>query len=120
MITQIDFFDPVIMGKQLKRLRNSISLSQEKFAENIGMSKDSVYNYEKGKTAIPHDLVKKLCVEFNVSADYFYFEIDKPLKLDIEYNKINSFEIEIAKCTDLEKKQIIEILKVIRMKSTVL
>lgn len=46
MITQIDFFDQVIMGKQLKRLRNSISLSQEKFAENIGMSKDSVYNYE--------------------------------------------------------------------------
>ena len=64
MITQIDFFDQVIMGKQLKRLRNSISLSQEKFAENIGMSKDSVYNYEKGKTAIPHDLVKKLCVYF--------------------------------------------------------
>ena len=33
----------------------------------------------KGKTAIPHDLIKRLCQEFNVSADYFYFETDKPL-----------------------------------------
>lgn len=75
MITQIDFFDQVIMGKQLKRLRNSTSLSQEKFAENIGMSKDSVYNYEKGKTAIPHDLVIKRLPLKKTKESILYFEI---------------------------------------------
>lgn len=86
MVTYEEVFDAKVMGEQLKKLRKSIRLSQEKFAEELGMSKDTIYNYEKGKTAIPHDLVKKLCQEFNVSADYFYFELEKPL---VEDNNLN-------------------------------
>lgn len=54
-----EIFDAEQMGEQLKKLRNSLRLSQEKFAERLGMSRDTIYNYEKGKTAIPHDLIKK-------------------------------------------------------------
>lgn len=82
MGTQNEVFDAEVMGEQLKKLRKKVKLSQEKFAERMGMSKDTIYNYEKGKTAIPHDLIKRLCQEFNVSADYFYFETDKPLVED--------------------------------------
>lgn len=115
MGTQDEVFDAEVMGGQLKKLRKATKLSQEKFAERLGMSKDTIYNYEKGKTAIPHDLVKKLCQEFNVSADYFYFEMDKPL---IEVNPIDindAFAKEMEQCTDLEKKQLMEMLKIIRM-----
>lgn len=114
MGTQDEVFDAEVMGAQLKKLRKSLKLSQEKFAEKLGMSKDTIYNYEKGKTAIPHDLVKRLCQEFNVSADYFYFEIEKPL---VEKYTINdAFEKEMGQCTDLEKKQLMEMLKVLRMR----
>ena len=47
-----EIFDAEQMGEQLKKLRNSLRLSQEKFAERLGMSRDTIYNYEKGKTAI--------------------------------------------------------------------
>lgn len=97
MGTQNEVFDAEVMGEQLKKLRKKVKLSQEKFAERMGMSKDTIYNYEKGKTAIPHDLIKRLCQEFNVSADYFYFETDKPLVEDALYCKDASKKVRAAK-----------------------
>ena len=111
-----EIFDAEQMGEQLKKLRNSLRLSQEKFAERLGMSRDTIYNYEKGKTAIPHDLIKRLCQEFNVSADYFYFETDKPLVEDNTISITDAFTKELEQCTDLEKQQLMEMLKILRMK----
>ena len=109
-----EIFDAEQMGEQLKKLRNSLRLSQEKFAERLGRSRDTIYNYEKGKTAIPHDLIKRLCQEFNVSADYFYFNQDKPL---IEETTItDSFTKVLQDCTDFEKQQLMDMLNIIRRK----
>lgn len=109
-----EIFDAEQMGEQLKKLRNSLRLSQEKFAERLGMSRDTIYNYEKGKTAIPHDLIKRLYQEFNVSADYFYFNKDKPL---VEETTIaDSFTKVLQDCTDFEKQQLMDMLNIIRRK----
>ena len=51
MEIQDEVFDAEQMGRQLKKLRNASKLSQERFAERLGMSRDTIYNYEKGKTA---------------------------------------------------------------------
>lgn len=116
MGTQNEVFDAEVMGEQLKKLRKKVKLSQEKFAERMGMSKDTIYNYKKGKTAIPHDLIKRLCQELNVSADYFYFETDKPLVEDNTISITDAFTKELEQCTDLEKQQLMEMLKILRMK----
>ena len=107
MGTQNEVFDAEVMGEQLKKLRKKVKLSQEKFAERMGMSKDTIYNYEKGKTAIPHDLIKRLCQEFNVSADYFYFETDKPLVEDNTISITDAFTKELEQCTDLDRKSVV-------------
>ena len=114
MEIQDEVFDAEQMGRQLKKLRNASKLSQERFAERLGMSRDTIYNYEKGKTAIPHDLIKRLCQEFNVSADYFYFNIDKPLTEPI--NISDSFDRTLQECTDFEKQQLMDMLNIIRRK----
>lgn len=114
MEIQDEVFDAELMGRQLKKLRNASKLSQERFAERLGMSRDTIYNYEKGKTAIPHDLIKRLCQEFNVSADYFYFNIDKPLTEPI--NISDSFDRTLQECTDFEKQQLMDMLNIIRRK----
>ncbi len=109
-------FEAEVMGVQLKKLRKSLKLSQEKFAEMLGMSKDTIFNYEKGKTAIPHDVIKRLCQEFHISADYFYFEKDKdPLSVSAALIQ-ELFTGELEQCTELEKKQLLEMLKILRMK----
>lgn len=112
---QDEVFDAEIMGEQLKKLRKSLSLSQERFAEQMGMSKDTIYNYEKGKTAIPHDIIKRLCQEFNVSADYFYFKKDKPLREECSDTKDDLLR-ELEVCTELEIQQLKEMLRILRMK----
>lgn len=116
MGTQDEALDPEIMGKQLRKLRRSIDLTQEEFAEKMHLSKDTVSNYERGKSLIPHDLIKKLCQEFNVSADNFYFETEKPLIEDKTINISDAFSKELEQCTDFEKQQLLEMLKIIRMK----
>ena len=45
MGTQDEVFDAEVMGEQLKKLRKSTKLSQEKFAERFGMSKDTIFNF---------------------------------------------------------------------------
>ena len=106
MGTQNEVFDAEVMGEQLKKLRKKVKLSQEKFAERMGMSKDTIYNYEKGKTAIPHDLIKRLCQEFNVSADYFYFETDKPLVEDNTISITDAFTKELSKLDEFDEEVI--------------
>jgi DNA-binding transcriptional regulator YiaG len=39
--------------KQLKALRTRLKLSQREFGERVGVTKQSVYMWERGKTPIP-------------------------------------------------------------------
>lgn len=114
MGTQDKVFIAEVMGKQLRKLRNSTGMNQEIFAEKLNLSKDTISNYERGVTLIPHDVITILCQKFNVSADFFYFEIDKPLMEDD--NIANAFTKELEECSEFEKKQLMEMLKIIRMK----
>ena len=56
MGTQDKVFNKEVMGKQLRKLRNSTGMNQENFAEKLNLSKDTISNYERGITLIPHDL----------------------------------------------------------------
>lgn len=79
MVAQVAVYKPEDMGERLRKIRKEYKYSQEKFAELLNVSKDTVYNYEKGKTAIPHWCIMQLCQEFNISADYFFFGNYTPL-----------------------------------------
>lgn len=60
----------MFMGEKLKALRLERQLSQAKVAEAIGCSTRAYCHYEAGERILPYDLLKKLCVLFDVSADY--------------------------------------------------
>lgn len=55
---------------RLKELRITNKLSQEKFAEKLGMKQQQYSRYEVGKNEIPIEHIKKVCIVFNVSADW--------------------------------------------------
>ncbi|MGO5113242.1 helix-turn-helix domain-containing protein [Oscillospiraceae bacterium LCP25S3_E10] len=113
MGTQYKVFNAEVMENQLRKLRNSTGMNQENFAEKLNLSKDTISNYERGVTSIPHDVITILCQKLNVSADFFYFEIDKPLVED--GNIANAFIKELEECSEFEKKQLMEMLKILRM-----
>jgi len=56
------------LGERIKQLRGR--LSQDELAKEVGLSKNTVYNYENGKRLPDADALIKLSDYFNVSVDY--------------------------------------------------
>lgn len=76
---------PEVLGKRLKDLRKNRNIKQDELAELFNVSVDSISNYERGKTMLPHWCIMEVCKKFHVSADYFYFgEEEKEKTIDDE------------------------------------
>ena len=72
-------YDAKEFGKRLQRLRKRRKMTQVDLAEALHLSEDSISNFETGKTTVMPDHLTKICQIFNVSADYFYFDMMKEL-----------------------------------------
>ena len=92
-------YDQECMGNRLKELRKKNKITQAKMAEKLNVSVETIQNYEKGRTALPHGCITQLCQEFHVSADYFFFGYDNPLpsKCNYEYNETYDIDERLKK-----------------------
>lgn len=57
------------LGKQIKILRITKDLTQKQLADMLGVGSYIVSNIEKGRTEPDIELLKKLCVIFDITAD---------------------------------------------------
>ncbi len=55
------------MNERLKELRKNLGLTQQEFAERLGIKRNAVTNYEVGRNAPADMVVSLICREFNVS-----------------------------------------------------
>ena len=59
------------LKEKIKELRIQHKFTEEYVAKYLGTTQAVVWKYESGKTEkIPMDVIKKLCLLYNVSADY--------------------------------------------------
>lgn len=58
------------MNERLKLIRKTLNLTQNEFAERLGLAQNSVANYESGRRTPNEAIIKSVCREFNV--DYFW------------------------------------------------
>lgn len=56
---------------RLKELRIEKGLTQKNLAEAIGTTDDSIFSWEKGRSQPSFEMLKVLCIFFDVSSDYF-------------------------------------------------
>lgn len=63
----------VELGKRISKRRKELGLTQEAFAENIGLSLQSVSCIELGKKGVRPENLMKICEKLNVSSDYLLF-----------------------------------------------
>jgi len=91
----------MILGKKILSLRKKIGLSQEQLGEKVGVTRQTISNWEIGETSPNPEQLKFLSKTLNVS-------IDKLLKNDIK-------SITVAKVdkTENNSKKILKILKTI-------
>ena len=77
--------DKVKIGNQLKKLRNSFNLSQQKFAEKCGLSQTTYSHYETGLNLITTTAIFSICKTYNISMDYLVGRTDNE-KIYSNYN----------------------------------
>ena len=58
------------MGKRIAARRKTLKMTQEEFADRLGVSVPMVSNLEQGKKAIRPENLVKVCEELGLSADY--------------------------------------------------
>lgn len=64
------YFDVTEFGARLKDLRTTRGLTQEKLAEELGISWDHLCRVEWGNRSCSIDLIIEIAVYFGVSTDY--------------------------------------------------
>ena len=67
------------VGERVKAIRNSKKWTQQKLAEELGLSNESrqtVYKWEKGITLPTHETLLKLCQLFDCDIGYLFCEYD--------------------------------------------
>lgn len=58
------------MKERLKKIRKTLDITQQEFADRIGIKRNSYANYEIGRN-IPIDaIILSICREFNVNEDW--------------------------------------------------
>lgn len=58
------------MNERLKKLRKSLDLTQQAFADRIGIARGNVGAYEVGKNAPSDAVISLICREFNVNENW--------------------------------------------------
>lgn len=58
------------INERLKKLRKALNLTQQEFADRIGIKRNSFANYETGRNTPIDAIIVSICREFNVNEDW--------------------------------------------------
>lgn len=108
-------YDAKEFGKRLRKIRKRNNMTQEKLAEILYLSVDSISNFENGKSTCMPEHLTKICQIFNISADYFYFEIDSPLKEESN-SDIDSIIKLLKTCSEFDITRINQMIQILLAK----
>ena len=58
------------MKERLRQLRKALDITQQEFADRIGIKRNSYANYETGRNTPIDAIILSICREFNVNEDW--------------------------------------------------
>lgn len=58
------------MKDRIKKIRKELDLTQQKFADRIGVKQNTVAQYEMGRNVPIDSVISLICREFNVNEDW--------------------------------------------------
>ena len=102
--------------KNLKELRKQHNLSQQKLADILHVSQQSVYKYENGITSPDIETLVRMADYFNTSIDYLVEHTDIPHRIEpVKENMLNEDETALIdryrKLTPMQKELVQAIAK---------
>lgn len=102
--------------KNLKELRKQHNLSQQKLADILHVSQQSVYKYENGITSPDIETLIRMADYFNTSIDYLVEHTDIPHKIEpVKETMLNEDEASLVGCyrklSSAQKKLVLAVAK---------
>lgn len=79
------------MGDRLKQLRKALNLTQQEFADRLGIKRNTVAQYEIGRNEPIDAVIISICREFNVNEEWLRTregEMFLPVEQDIDIEKL--------------------------------
>ena len=74
-----------VAAKRMRALRESVGISQNRFAKEMGVGQSSVNRYESGEASPPYELLVRIADYYDVSLDYILGRTDEPRGRLYEY-----------------------------------
>ncbi|MCM1368644.1 MAG: helix-turn-helix domain-containing protein [Roseburia sp.] len=59
-----------IFEQRLRNLRREKNYTQKELANRLHTTDDSVFSWEKGRCQPPIEMIRRICIEFNITSDY--------------------------------------------------
>lgn len=79
------------MNERIKKIRNSLNISQTDFAQKLSISRSAVCKMESGENYPSEQTIKLICNEFSVNEDWLRTgdgEMMSPVSKDEEISKL--------------------------------
>ncbi len=97
-----------LINDNIKNLRINHGLTQEEFAEKIGISVQGLSNLERNRYQPTSETVDKICMNFNISPAELLIS-----KFRDKNDLIKTINILLKDCSQKKLKQIYDIIKII-------
>ncbi len=68
------------IGERIKKLRKSLDMTQQEFAERIGVKRNTIGQYEIGRNEPIDAIINLICREFNVNKEWLQTGIGEMFK----------------------------------------
>lgn len=98
------------MNKRIKELRKALNLTQNELGSRIGMTPNTITNYETGRRVPSNQVIFSICREFNVNENWLRTgngDMFNPISEDEE---LDLYVGRISGSTDEFKKNLIKTL----------
>ena len=99
-----------IFGNNIKKLRTSLDLTQEEFAEKFNCDAKTISRLETGRTFTSADTIQEICKAFNILPQEL-FKLNN-LSVDEDMEKQELLDIFLMQLRNQDKKTIENLLKV--------
>ncbi len=61
------------MNERLKELRNQIGITQQEFANKLGLKRNTIATYEIGKSTPSDRVISDICAKYNVNEEWIRY-----------------------------------------------
>ena len=88
------------MNERIKKLRKELDLTQQKFADRLGVKRNTVGQWECGINAITDRVIYSICREFDVNEDWLRYGEGDMFEEMSEQDKIMKYTAMLLRDTD--------------------